>query len=346
MSHREHRLGETANTAGLMPPRAADTVEHFKTVGARLRNWERWGKDDQRGTLNFITADRLAAAARLIRKGRTFSLALPLGAGATAHGESRRRRPAPVHLMSLLPGDLQLRDGVAFADDVMIMPLQSGTQWDALAHCLYDGQMYNGYSAACITASDGAARLGIERIGAGVAGRGVLLDIARLRGADCLAPGLAVTPEELEEAERRQGVRASTGDILLVRTGWPRRFEAAAQTGWPLESTVDVRGGGIPLAPEAGLSLACCEWLHDREIAAVASDNYAIEVIPAEDARSILPLHCVLIRDMGMTLGECFDLEELARDCVTDGVWEFFLTAPPLKIRHGAGSPINPLAIK
>ena len=100
------------------------------------------------------------------------------------------------------------------------------------------------------------------------------------------------------------------------------------------------------MAGEPGLGLACCEWLHAKEVAVVASDNWAIEVLPGEIDTELLPVHMVLIRDMGMTLGEILDLDELAADCEADGVWEFLLTAPPIKFSAAVGSPINPLAIK
>jgi kynurenine formamidase len=100
------------------------------------------------------------------------------------------------------------------------------------------------------------------------------------------------------------------------------------------------------MAGEPGLGQACCEWLHDREVAAVCSDNWAIEVLPGEVQDAVFNVHMVLIRDMGMTLGEILDLEELAADCESDGVWEFLFVAPPLKVTRGVGSPINPLAFK
>jgi kynurenine formamidase len=94
------------------------------------------------------------------------------------------------------------------------------------------------------------------------------------------------------------------------------------------------------------LAFECARWLHEREVAAVASDNWGVEVMPPNDATYYMPLHCVLIRDMGMTLGELFNLEELATDCAADGRWEMFLCATPLKVLGGVGSPITPVALK
>jgi kynurenine formamidase len=314
-------------------------VEYFKDVGRRLSNWGRWGDDDQRGTLNFITPVRLVDAGRLIRTGKMFSLGIPIEGGGCAGGGTRRADP--VHLMSLMPHDRQFIDGAQFADDYVAMPVQCGTQWDGLAHCAYDGLMYNGVPISVVSASGCAARLGIEHIACGIAGRGVLLDVAALANVDCLPAGHVVTSADLEAAERREGVRVGPGDILLVRTGMRRKMRAPVRA-----RTVDRERHGWLLDPEPGLSQDCCAWLHAREVAAVASDNYALEVIPVEDRRATLPVHCILIRDMGMSVGELFDLEALTEDSAIDGVWEFFFAAPPLHIAHALGSPINPLAIK
>jgi kynurenine formamidase len=318
-------------------------VEYFKELGLRLRNWGRWGEDDQRGTLNLITADRVAAAGRLIRSGKTLALGRVLGGVDRDSAVSRRRQP--IHLMSLTPGDVTLPDGATFADDFIIMPLQCGTQWDALAHCSYDDQMYNGYSTDTITAARGAEKLGIDQLANGIVGRGVLLDIAALKGLDQLPPGFIITTADLDAAERRQHVRVGAGDIVLVRTGWMSRQPPAGTSARGAVMS-PATPHNLGLAPEPGLSQSCCVWLHERDVAALASDNYAIEVLPAEDRRATLPLHCILIRDMGMPLGELFDLEVLARDCQSDGVWDFFFAAPPLAVANGLGSPVNPVVVK
>ena len=157
----------------------------------------------------------------------------------------------------------------------------------------------------------------------------MLLDIARLKGVDWLENSYVITPDDLDAAIAAQGdVAVGAGDILVFRTGWRRLF---LEHGSPQEF----------MAGEPGLGQDC-EWLHARDVAAVCSDNWAIEVLPGEDPSAVFNVHMVLIRDMGMTLGEILDLEELAADCAADGVWEFFFCAPPLKVTKGVGSPINP----
>ncbi|MFN8643789.1 MAG: cyclase family protein [Candidatus Binatia bacterium] len=307
-------------------------MEIVRALAKRVSNWGRWGADDERGTLNFITPEVVKRAAGLVRRGQVFSLGLPFGAEGPQIGQGGRINP--LHYMTAvdqkLPGDYP--DGFRFADDVLVLPLQCATQWDSLAHVHYDGHLYNGFPIATTSAA-GAARNGIDKVGAGVVSRGVLLDVARFKGVPRLTPGTAISPADLEATERAQGVRVERGDVLLVRTGHLSVFTADGD-----------RVGYMRMMP--GLGVACAEWLHAREVAAVASDTNSVEVIPFEDPKTPLPLHLLCLRDIGLTLGEMFVLDALADDCATDGVWEFLFTAPPLRVSGGIGSPLNPLAIK
>ncbi|GAC1589451.1 MAG: cyclase family protein [Acidimicrobiales bacterium] len=305
-------------------------VEDFRAVGARLSNWGRWGDDDERGTTNLITPEKLIEAGGLIRKGQIFDLGIPFDEKGPQPGGGRIN---PVRLMSETGDEQMFPGGFKYADDYVFMPLQGASQWDALAHVYYDDKLYNGFPAHDVSVK-GAAHNSIEKQGKGIASRGVLLDIARLRGVDWLEAGEVITPDDLEAAAQRQGdVRIGSGDVLLFRTGWRKKFLTD--------------GDAVSfMAGEPGLGQGCCDWLKDRDVAVVASDNWAIEVLPGENPDWILNVHMVLIRDMGMTLGEILDFEELAADCEGDGVYEFFFCAPPLKFTRGVGSPINPLAIK
>jgi len=305
-------------------------VEDFRALGARLSNWGRWGDEDERGTVNLITPERLVAAAALVTQGKVFDLGIPFDEAGPQPGGGRIN---PVHLMSQT-GDTQVfPGGFRYADDYIFMPLQGATQWDALAHVYYDDQLYNGFPATDVTVV-GAQHDSIEKQAKGIAGRGVLLDIAALQGVDWLEAGFVITPDHLEAAAERQGgVAVGSGDILVFRTGWRRKFLSDGDAG-------DFMAG------EPGLGQACCEWLRQRDVAALCSDNWAIEVLPGEVTDTVFNVHMVLIRDMGLSLGEILDLEELAADCAADGTWDFFFVAPPLKVTRGVGSPINPLAFK
>lgn len=300
----------------------------FKDLGRELSNWGRWGPDDQIGTLNLVQPRHVQAAAGEVRSGKVFQLSIPVGKDGPQSGIGGRNNP--VHLMSMQHSDFEPH-GLQVADDWIIMPLQSGTQWDALSHVGYDGKLYNGHSAEQVGTRAGARRLAVDAFTDKIAGRGVLLDIARLHDVDWLEGGTAITPADLEAAEAAQGVTVGEADFLLVRTGWRGRLLAQGRDGW--------------MFTEPGLGIDCARWLHDRGVAAVGSDNWAIEVIPSETGET-LPLHCVLIRDMGMPLAEILDLDALAADCADDGVWSFLFVAPPLHISNAVGSPVTPIAIK
>jgi kynurenine formamidase len=305
-------------------------MDNIRVLAKQVSNWGRWGTDDERGTINFITPEKIRQAAACVRRGRVFSLGLSFDGSGPQIGQGGRVNPQ--HFMTATAGIVYPHSPFRFSDDVVVMPLQCATQWDSLAHVHYDGQLYNGYPAESITTA-GASKNSIDKQADGIVSRGVLVDLARAAGVERLEPGHAITVAELEAAEAAQGVRLGTGDVLLIRTGHLSVFKKDGD-----------RVGYMRMMP--GLSLACAEWLHAREIAAVATDTNAVEVIPFEDNAVPLPLHMVCIRDMGLTLGEMFDLDALAADCAADGVYEFLFTAPPLKVTGAVGSPLNPLAIK
>jgi kynurenine formamidase len=297
----------------------------------RLSNWGRWGEDDQRGTLNFLTSDRLVEAARLITDGKVFELSISIGQDGPNRGGQRWNA---VHTMSLLPGERFPSHLLEVADDLISMPLQATTQWDSLAHVGYGGYLYNGVPSSEITALSGAPRNGIDKQSPGPIGRGILLDAARHRGVEWLETGdAAITAIELAEIASTQGVEVRQGDIVLVRTGWRRK---AVVEGWSADW----------IEKNPGLHPDCAEWLHSHEVTAVCSDNHSLEVVPMIDPATVFPLHGIIIRDLGMMIGEMFDLEELSADCAADNRWDFFFCAPPLRVANGVGSPISPVAIK
>jgi kynurenine formamidase len=306
----------------------------FDVVAERLRNWGRWGPEDQRGTLNHIGPEVLKAAAETVQSGKLFNLGLNFDKDGPQAGPFRSN---PKRYTTDIASPLNpLRPDFVFSDDVIHMPLQAATQWDALSHVHYDGMLYNGCKACDVLSAKGAARLGVEHLASpGIMSRGVLLDIARLKGVDVLPSGHAVTPDELDAACAAQGVQTKPGDILLVRTGHIRRFV--------VEHDLAAYNNLQP-----GLGHACAEWLHDRSMAAVCADNTAVEIISQAyyEAEVPLPLHMLCLRDMGLPLGEMFNLEALAADCARDGRYTFLLAAPPLAFTNAVGSPVNPLVLK
>jgi kynurenine formamidase len=305
----------------------------FREIAKRVSNWGRWGADDERGTLNLITPEVVKRAAGCVRRGRVFNLGLAFGADGPQPGVGVRFNP--LHYMSAVAqpiggGSL----ACCYSDDVVHMPLQCATQWDALAHVHYEGQLYNGFRADEVLTASGALRGAIDKAAVdGIVSRGVLLDVARQRGVERLAADVVIDPADLDAAARSAGVDLSPGDVLLVRTGHIRVFTEDRDR----QSFSDA---------SPGLGMACAEWLRERDIAAVCADNVAVEPLPGAVPGVPIPLHMLCIRDMGMLFGEMLDLEALARDCVEDGVYEFLFTAPPLAVTRAVGSPINPLAVK
>ena len=326
-------------------------MSDFHRAAERVRNWGRWGDEDELGTLNLITSQKLVEAGALVRQGKLFALGADFDAQGP-QGATAPFRTNPIHLMTIDGGDAaayadtvrgwghesaefigRLFDNgpMRFNDDYVIMPLQAATQWDALSHVYYDDQLYNGFPASTVT-SFGATRCSIDKVDVkGVTSRGVLLDVARHRGAEIADPATPITPAELETIASKQDVELGTGDILVVRTGWYGAFHQR-----PRNRSVRT----------AGLSWTCAEWMHGLGIAAVAADNVAVEHGAPEVEGAFLPLHMLCLRDMGMMLGEIWDLDALAADCADDGVYEFLLTAPPLRVTGAVGSPLNPIALK
>jgi kynurenine formamidase len=309
----------------------------LRNTFARCSNWGKWGPDDERGTLNYISPEAIVAAAGLVKRGAVFSLAVPFDSkGPQTNNHPRRFNP--IHRMMLTGGDfssgaVKLPGGVGFSDDMIIMPTHCGTQWDALSHCFVDGKMYNGFSADEIS-SQGTRKLGIEKMTNGVVARGVLLDMPRLKAVSWLEASYGITIADLESGLDTQHVAIKAGDALLVRTGHLAMCRARGSWG-------DYAGGPAP-----GLAFETAEWLHRHQVAAIATDTWGMEVQPSQLAGTLHPLHQVFLPFMGLLVGEIFDLEKLAGDCAADDRYEFLFVAPPLPITGGVGSPINPLAIK
>ena len=316
------------------------TLDDLHAAAERLKNWGKWGADDEVGTLNYTSAEDIVAAARLVRKGKVMSLALafdekgPQGAKSD-YGAIGRFNPIHVMLRAgtdAYSGVLDHRK-IRGADDIIIMPTQCGTQWDGLGHIFYGDRMWNGRDCRTVT-SFGARECGIEKTREKMVGRGVLLDIAKMLGMDWLPDGFGVTNELLDQAEKHFGVGVGRGDFLLVRTG-QMEAKLAAKT-WDGYS-----GGNAP-----GLAFETLDWLHAKEVAAIATDTWGVEVRPNQTTDAAQPWHWIAIPIIGLSVGEIFYLGELSEDCASDKRYEFMFVAPALPITGGVGSPVNPLAIK
>lgn len=296
----------------------------------RVDNWGRWGETDQLGTLNYITPERVAEAAKLVERGVVIPLGVPLD-HQNGPQKTAPRRYNPIHFMDQLPVDMRLPGEVGVADDVMLLPLQATSQWDSLAHVSYRRKIYNGHGEERVT-SHGAQINSILEISGKVAGRGILADFPGELGVDHLDEGYGITADDLERNLSSRGIEPRSGDLLLVRTGFMKHCRARDWAGYH---------GDAP-----GLGLSTIEWLHEHEIAAVATDTASLEVKPFDGEGIGVPFHAVAIVHMGLLLGEIFDFEELAAECAADGRYEFLLVAPPLPVTAGVGSPVNPYAVK
>lgn len=307
------------------------TSAWMEQVFQQTRNWGRWGADDQRGALNFITPEKRRAAAALVRDGAAVSCARDLAL------EPSAENPRPAHHHMLVAGDVagpgSLRAGMGGTGDYVGVAFHgfATSHIDALCHIVVGGRLFNGYDASEVR-STGAAKDSIEAARDGIAGRGVLLDVPRLRGVDWLEPREAIGPDELERAEEVAGLRVGEGDVLLVATG--RDARRAKHGPW------DVQTGGL-----AGLSPRCIPWLAERRVAVLGCDGVSDPMPASSIAGWPLPIHQCCLAGMGVHLLDNLALAELSNACAERSRWEFFFVVAPLRIPGGTGSPVNPIAI-
>jgi kynurenine formamidase len=312
------------------------TLKDIHAAAGRLTNWGRWGPEDEAGALNNVSAQDIINAARLIRKGKAFSLALNFDNQGPQSGLWGNRFN-PIHTMLATGVDAaagrQEAIGIRYADDMVTMPLQCGTQWDALGHIFFGEKMWNGYDAKLVDCN-GAQKNGIEKVKDKMVGRGVLLDVARAKGVDSLEDGYGISNAELDQCAAAQGVEVRKGDFVIVRTGHMERCLKSGQWG-------GYAGGDSP-----GLRFETADWIRRKDIAAICADTWGCEVRPNESNEASQPWHWVVIPMIGISMGEIFYLKDLAEDCAQDRVYEFFFCAPPLPITKAVGSPVNPIAVK
>ena len=317
-------------------------ADEFADIAARVRNWGRWGDDDQLGTLNLIDDEVRRRAAAAVRTGRSFSLGLPLSEHQGIQQGFVPGRVNPLRTMIALNSPLSADpDWICSSEDVVVMALQTATHWDGLAHVSYGGVIYNGYPAATVTAA-GAGRCGIHLVRTLVS-RGVLLDVARATGVDVLEPGYAIGPDDLSAAEELARTAVRPGDVVLVRTG---QMVHLVLPGRPAPGDRPRRDLVAYTWPSPGLAMAAAAWFKERDVAAVATDTLVFEVYPCEHDEVYLPVHLLHLVEMGMTQGQNFVLDELADACADDGVYSFLLDASPLPFTNALGSPLNPVAVR
>ncbi|HEX6163332.1 MAG TPA: cyclase family protein [Vicinamibacterales bacterium] len=303
--------------AGQTPsPRSPVNAEEFDRLFQQVKNWGRWGANDQLGSVNLITADKRKQALKLAKTGQTVSLVHnPLT-------EKAEDNASPFeHTMQ--PGFSMDRYNVMYHG-------YAHSHIDALCHILYKDQTYNGYARADVNTQKGCTRLGIDNLKQGLVTRAVLLDIPRLKGVPYLEPGTAVYQEDVEAWEKMSGAKIQSGDVILLRTGrWARRDKVGA---WPVGRSA------------AGFHASIVPFIKARGVAIVGSDA-ASEVSPSMVEGVGLPVHTLLIAGLGVNILDNQDLEALAEVAARLKRWEFMITINPLPVTGGTGSPMNTMAI-
>jgi len=317
------REGDRVTSNRPYAPPGRITEAEFRSLYERLRRQVPWGPDDRRGALNHLGPAQIRAAAGEVRLGRTVSLAAPVERQVSADNPD----PA-VHQMVQAPGGA---DGLEFAADRIAMNIHGNadSHLDALCHVAFDGALYNGVPTSAVTAA-GAVELSIAVAAAGIAGRGVLLDIPRSRRVPWLEPGDHVTPDDIAAAERDQGVRIGQGDILLVRVGHRRRRRE--------------RGPWDAAATRAGLHPSVLPLLAERQIALLGSDSNN-DTAPSVADGVEFPVHVLAINALGLMLLDYLEFDELVPLCEEAGRWSFLTVIAPLRLPTGTGSPVNPVAV-
>jgi kynurenine formamidase len=297
----------------------AVTAAQYDRWKTELSNWGRWGADDQIGALNLITAQKRRQAAALVKEGVSVSLA----ADADTVKAVDNPNPYEITMQGIGSDRISINyHGIAH------------THLDSLAHINEKGVFYNGYTPPQdAVLRERHAKNSIHNVKNGVFTRGVLIDIPRLKGVPYLEPGTPIYVEDLEAWEKQSGIRVSAGDALFVRTGvWARR---KALGPW-------LRGraeGG----QSAGLHPSVLPWLKARDIALLGSDHPQY-VSPGTAGAPRGAVHDFALIYLGVHLFDNCDLEALADAAFARKRWEFLLTAAPLPIPGGTGSPLNPIA--
>ena len=302
------------------------SVEEFRELFRAVSAWGRWGTGEQRGALHYLTPERVARAAGLVGTGVTVTLSLPLATD-PAPGNPQ---PADHHMTML--GDTDIGSGsLRFAKDYVGVDYHNDghTHIDAFCHVSYEGALYNDQPADAVT-EKGADVDAIDVLRDGLVGRGVLLDVPRLRGAPWLEPGDHVFREDLEAAEQAQGVSVEEGDILLVRTGHARRLRELG----PWDTTT----------AKAGLHPTAMPFVSERHVSALGGDGNS-DTAPSSTEGVAFPIHVLALNAMGVHLLDYLQFEDLVAHCEEAGRWEFLFVAAPLRIRRGTGSPVNPVAV-
>jgi kynurenine formamidase len=298
------------------------SVAEFEEIFESVKNWNRWGPDDELGTLNYVTPEKVRAAAALVRSGRRVSMAIPINKVVAPDN------PQPASLFVVQGHDVPVdASKVRFGLDWL------GMAAHGVCHISYDGLTYNGRLASEVLMSNGATSQDLAAYHEGIVGRGVLADIAGFRGVKWLEPGEAVARAEIEACLECQGIEIGEGDFLVLRTGHHRRrLELGAWDNSP-------NGEG-----KAGLHVDVIPWMHERRIAGFLPDGDG-ETVPSVVEGITYPIHPLQVVAMGMLVSDSLQFEDLVKVCEQEGRSDFMVVGLPLRLPGATGSPWNPIAI-
>lgn len=312
------------------PPSEEEVLEYFES----LSNWGRWGEDDQAGTLNHITAEAKRRGAAAVRHGVSVSCAweLDTSPGGLERNTMAFRTAGEAPAGMGVPGQEQARWGSSGEHLCFTFHGVLHTHVDSLCHIFWDGRMYNGRPAEMVTREGGASWGAVTAAATGMVTRGVLLDIPSARRVPWLETDEAVYPQDLEAAERKQGLRVEAGDAVLLRTGYGRRrHDGNAPANDPTNMG------------HAGWHASCLPWLQDRQVSYIGADT-ANDAMPSGYPGVFFPVHAVGITAMGLWLLDNCDLEACAATADELQQWDFQLAVCPLRMSGVSGSPVNPIA--
>jgi kynurenine formamidase len=310
--------GAFVSAGGAQEAQRKMTKEDVDRLMTQLSNWGRWGKEDQLGAINLITEAKRKQAAALVKEGFPVSLARD-----TAKEKADDNSNPYEHRMVMAP------PGQWSVDQFQILfHGYQHTHLDALCHMFWNGRMYNGFPQEEVT-QKGAAKLAIQNLKQGIFTRGVLIDIPQLKGVKYLEPGTPIYSEDLEAWEKKAGLKLTAGDAVFIRTGrWARREEKGP---WNVSEN------------SAGLHASCAKWLKARDVALLGSDA-ASDVLPSGIESVSHPIHQLALIALGVHIFDNCDLEALSEAAAKRKRWEFLLTAAPIPLTGGTGSPLNPIA--
>lgn len=291
-----------------------------------------WGPDDELGALNHLTPEGSVAILARVDATRTYDLSIDYfvgmpsfqAAGDPGYQLFMSHTPSGTVVDNLNGVGESVNRHVCYSGDVVFMYTHTGTHIDSLNHFGVDGHIYNGFSVDENLGSRGWAKGGAEVIPP-IITRGVLLDVAKSHGVECLPDSYAITIEDCMKVLDDAGLKLAAGDVAMVRTG--------RMSFWPDGSKV--------LGNPPGLSLEAARWLTGQGIAAIAADQECVEVGPSQHEDNWLPGHCHFLAEAGVPMIELVNLEELSRD----GVNEFCLIATPIRLRGASGAPLRPIAM-